>query len=378
MGGSIYLLQADERLVEMTEQPYDSEDFLQHLLASYPNLLAGEQMDGSSPRRWLLVSRELALPSEEGSGGRWSVDHLFLDQDAIPTVVEVKRSSDSRIRREVVGQMLDYAANAVVYWPIEVVRARYEANCAVDGRDPNEDIGMLLRDSSTDSEQFWIQAKTNLQAGKIRLVFVADVIPPELRRIVEFLNTQMNPAQVLAVEIKQYAGQGLTALVPRVVGQTAQAGSKSGSATTKRLSDHTSFLQDVAQQKGAGEEEAAALILDWAATNALRVRWGVGNCYIGYDAKPGYKDKPYWLLSLYSNAILYVHFSDLMGRPPFADEGKRRELLDRLNEIRGVIIGEDKLMRYPSIRLSVLHDHTALQQLLAAFDWALREIHSTH
>ena len=28
-----------------------------------------------------------------------------------PTLVEVKRSSDTRIRREVVGQMLDYAAN---------------------------------------------------------------------------------------------------------------------------------------------------------------------------------------------------------------------------------------------------------------------------
>ena len=32
----------------------------------------------------------------------------------MPTLVEVKRSSDTRIRREVVGQMLHYAANAVV------------------------------------------------------------------------------------------------------------------------------------------------------------------------------------------------------------------------------------------------------------------------
>jgi hypothetical protein len=32
----------------------------------------------------------------------------------VPTLLEVKRSSDTRIRREVVGQMLDYAANGVV------------------------------------------------------------------------------------------------------------------------------------------------------------------------------------------------------------------------------------------------------------------------
>jgi ribosomal protein L30E len=31
----------------------------------------------------------------------------------------------------------------------------------------------------------------NLRAGKVRLVFVADEIPAELRRVVEFLNSQM-------------------------------------------------------------------------------------------------------------------------------------------------------------------------------------------
>jgi hypothetical protein len=121
----------------MTEQPYDSEDLLQALLAKYPSLLAGDQM-GTAPRRWLLVGREASLPSEEDGAGRWSVDHLFLDQEAVPTLVEVKRGSDTRIRREVVGQMLDYAANAVVYWPVERLRATFEVNCESQGVDPEE------------------------------------------------------------------------------------------------------------------------------------------------------------------------------------------------------------------------------------------------
>lgn len=119
MGGGMYLVQGDGKLVEMSERPYDSEDLLQGLLAEYPNLLAGSQMSAADPRRWLLISREMPLASEEDGAGRWSVDHLFLDQDAIPTIVEVKRSNDTRIRREAVGQMLDYAANAVVYWPAD-------------------------------------------------------------------------------------------------------------------------------------------------------------------------------------------------------------------------------------------------------------------
>ncbi len=128
MSGGIYLIQGDEKLVKMEEQPYDSEDLLQGLLADYPNLLAGDRTDDTEPHRFLLVSREMSLSSEEDSSGRWSVDHLFLDQDAIPTIVEVKRSSNTQIRREVVGQMLDYAANAVVYWPVEFLRTQFETN----------------------------------------------------------------------------------------------------------------------------------------------------------------------------------------------------------------------------------------------------------
>ena len=61
---------------------------LQALLAKFPDLLAGDQLAGDVPRRWLLIGREAALPAEEDGGDRWSVDHLFLDQDAVPTLVE--------------------------------------------------------------------------------------------------------------------------------------------------------------------------------------------------------------------------------------------------------------------------------------------------
>jgi hypothetical protein len=157
--GGIFLIQSGGDLVEMKEQPYDTEAVLQELLAKYPNLLAGDQMDGAAPRRWLLISREMGVPSEEDGGDRWSLDHLFLDQDAIPTLIEVKRSSDTRIRREVVGQMLDYAANAVVYWPVEAIRARFEEGCRQRGADPAKEIETLLGPGG-DLEGFWQRVKT--------------------------------------------------------------------------------------------------------------------------------------------------------------------------------------------------------------------------
>ena len=91
MSSGVFLIQTDGQLVEMSEEDYGSEADFQELLAKYPNLLAGNQINDAEPRRWLLISREAALSSEENGGDRWSVDHLFLDQDAIPTLVEVKR-----------------------------------------------------------------------------------------------------------------------------------------------------------------------------------------------------------------------------------------------------------------------------------------------
>jgi hypothetical protein len=221
MSDGIFLLQGDE-LVEMRQQPYDSESVLQTLLAKYPSLLAGEQI-AERPLRWLLVKREAGVPASEGGGGRWSLDHLFVDQDAVPTLVEVKRSDDTRIRREVVGQMLDYAANGVVYWPAERLRSDFLSRCATEQREP-ENVFRQSLGEDVDPEGFWDAVEQNLRSGRVRLVFVADEIPSELRRVIEFLNERMSPTEVIGIEVRQYVGNGgLKTLVPRVVGQTEQA-----------------------------------------------------------------------------------------------------------------------------------------------------------
>jgi hypothetical protein len=102
------------------------------------------------------------------------------------------------------------------------LRARFEES----HENPEEGLTDFLEDLGGDTEQFWWKVKTNLQAGKVRLIFVADEISAELRRVVGFLNTQMDPAEVLAVEIKQYVGGKLKTLVPRVMGQTVEAQQK--------------------------------------------------------------------------------------------------------------------------------------------------------
>jgi hypothetical protein len=253
----MFVLKDDNSLVEMKPASFASESVFQRILAQFPALLAGGQIDNEFPRRWVLVAREMSVPCEDGGGSRWSVDHLFLDQDGIPTIVEVKRQSDTRIRREVVGQMLDYAANGVAYWPVEEIRELFETNCNSGGLDPTEELSRLLG-PEVSTVDFWGKVKTNLQAGKIRMLFVADLIPPELRKIVEFLNKQMDPAEVVALELSQYEGEGnLRTLVPRLYGQTEEAQEKKRNNGGQRDWDEVSMYEDMERRVGSKSVEVA-------------------------------------------------------------------------------------------------------------------------
>ena len=166
----------------------------------------------------------MGIPDQANQADRWSIDHLFLDQDGMPTLVECKRASDTRIRREVIAQMLEYAANATAYWNTDDLRRAAEDTHKNNGSSLADALERLLglRDE-TKIEDFWKLVEANLKAGKFRLIFVSDEIPPELRRLVEYLNERLLDVDVLAVEVKQFLGDGIRAVVPRIIGMTQKA-----------------------------------------------------------------------------------------------------------------------------------------------------------
>jgi hypothetical protein len=283
MSETIYVKQDGKALVRMKVQAYDKEIDFQQLLQDYPELLSGDQINPASPRKWLLVGREAAVPSESGGDSRWSLDLLFLDQDSVPTLVEVKRKSDSRLRREVVGQMLDYAANAVSYWPADALHEQFVNTCAKLKKDPIAELDEFL--NGADQNAFWQLAQTKLRAGEVRLLFVADQIPSELQRIVEFLNERMSPTEVLALEIRRYAGEGLSTHIPRILGQTSEAlltktnGMPTGGGTTKRSTwkhDERTFFDQAHGQLNTEDIAAIEKVFVFAQKWSARLEYGSG------------------------------------------------------------------------------------------------------
>ena len=374
MADKIFLISDDDTLTEMSHEPYVSEDLLQTLLEKYPDLIPGDQINETEPRRWLLVSREVPVRGEDGTS-RLSLDHLYVDQDAIPTLVEVKRSTDTRIRREVVGQMLDYAANAVAYWPIDQLRGHFDGQCIREGKDPDEAVRSLMHADPTDEEavdRFWLQVKTNLHAGRVRLLFVADIIPPELRSIIEFLNRQMSIVEVLGVEIRQFTGAGRRTLVPRVYGRTEQAQQAKGSGGKPgRQWDEQSFFAALTERKGTEAAESARSILLWAQEHGMRIWYGKG--IRDGSLMPIYtvNGVDHFLFALWTYGAVEMQFQRMVSRSGFDIAAKRKDLLGRLNAVSGVSLPPSAIDARPSFQIAALTSADTRTAFLSVIEWAM-------
>ena len=362
MAERIYILDGDN-LEPMKEQGFASEDYLQDLLAKHLDLLDGELVSPGNPRRWLLIKREMGVSVAAGESDRWWLDHLLVDQDARPTLVEVKRSTDTRIRREVVGQMMDYAANAAQFWTLETLRQSFRETWQ-DGADKALHDLLQPEDEDVDEEAFWSEVATNLRASNLRLLFVADAIPIELARIVEFLNAQMRDIEVLAVEVKQFKGSAeeRSTLVPNVIGHTAAPGGKVGAGSRVRSKISLEAFMDQLPSKAA---DATRRLLNVAETSGAKVEFGDK----GITIRVKLPDDDYH----YMVTVAWLYPPDVMGWKGLKNyafgevvskygglPAKRKEALDAwVSQFEGDAFGE-RHHRYDTYRARIItHEEAA-------------------
>ncbi len=355
MSGSIFVVSEDNKILELKESKYENEAIFQELIEKYPNILAGDQISPDNPRKWIFIAREMGVPGEDGRNDRWFLDHLFIDQDAIPTFVEVKRSSDTRIRREVVGQMLDYAANAIKYWSIDTIRDLYEQQ--------NKSICDELDIDEKSENLFWNNVESNLKEGKIRLLFVADEIPDSLKNIIQFLNNQMVNTEVLGVEIKQFeSDRKIKTFVPTIIGKT----SRSIALKNKTSWTEEGFLMAV---KDVDEElvDVCNVILAGFRSFGCEINWGKGKKTPSFV--PSYtKKQENRLFAVYaypSSVKMEIYFK--FYKEPYFNQDKKQEIKEKLNEIFEISLNDSDLLTRPSIYIDKLKDKDKMRSFLDYF-----------
>ena len=351
----IYTVDAAGTLTAMRPSEPRSEDFMQKLVAAHPELISDQ--DGAL----LLIRREQPIADREDGSGRWSLDHLFVTRSGVPVLVELKRAVDTRLRREVIGQMLDYAANGTTYWQGGRIAESFATTMAEQGRDPDVELATFLG-AAGDPQQFWEQVDANFAAGRIKMVFVADTIPRELARIVEFLNEQMK-ADVRAVELSWFESVGgVTALTPRIIGETERAQTEKAARSALPPIGRDTWIEEKLGPCGPAVIEAAeryiALVDDVG--GRAEVTSSQGSIVTVLDA-PGGNLIPL-RLSPERKGMVQLCLAYLINRPAFADQAVRQRLYDELVAIVGPL-STTTLNGYPGFDARKLNDPAIVTSL---------------
>lgn len=359
----IFVVSADGKsLTRMNPAAPASEDDLQVLIANHPDLISGAE------EKLLLVTREQGIADTVDGYARWSMDHLFVNDSGEPVFVEVKRAVDTRIRREVVAQMLDYAANAVAYWPAGTVGKTFESTCVEDGKNPEEVLAEFLGPQMK-VDEFWAKVDENMATGRLKMLFVADEIPPELARIVEFLNDHMD-LTVSAVELRYFeANAGQKTLAPRVIGETERSKLKKNVGARQKLDpiSMNDWLEKFIAPKGPAMTSGAKALMSIFAKYSTEhdVASTQGSIYSRVLTGDGKSAYPFFLTKAGRCQIAFGWTTRVKS---LELEDNRRAWYNRFAEAVGGLSNEN-LTGFPSFTLDKLNDTESLER----FDQVARD-----
>ncbi len=300
------------------------EDGLQHLIEQYPEIIPGKQITPGSeePPRFLMLCREMPV-------GSWALDFLLVDQHGILTLVEAKLVENPESRRAVIGQIIEYAANAADYWADGKLYEKASSYYAKNSQDLNAAVIGLTKDEDITADEFFEVVEKNLKQGKLRLIILTDQLRPEVRRIIEYLNRETINIEILGLEISFYGdSEESFVLVPRVVGQSVQIANKKKADGKAIAWDYKSLVDaysDMEESPVSAVRDRLLKIVGWANGAGVMDVGRVQNPSFGVLGKHGSRIMTFW-----QGGSIYVFFQ---AHRYGSDLDYRQSFIDSLNEL---------------------------------------------
>ena len=367
------LIRDDTGLRELTEEDYADEVELQQFLKEHADLMPLEDIDLSAPRL-LCIGWEVGLASG-------AEDILYIDSNGMLTVVETKLRKNSESRREVVGQILEYAAQMSTWTSGDVERQaekffgsehspktyrRFSLRQAMESHVQSDEA------EEFDYDLFLEQVQEHIDTGSFRLVIAIDEPPVPLLKTVEFVNRFSRHFELYLVQLKRFndAETGTDVFVPAIFGRVSPA--PSGPARRSRLWDYSSFFEELEKR----DEETKTYVLkayekfnEWTDEEL----WGSGTTYGSFNLVIRDGDLRVNLAAITTSGILYVNFGELTSKVP---EEVIEALKADLESIDGVSMPAGISRRYPRVPEVALRDPVRLRAVLKAIKRTVDAIHA--
>ncbi|MCC9175453.1 hypothetical protein [Arthrobacter sp. zg-Y179] len=255
--GQILIRQPDGTWREPDPAGYAAEAELQQILAEHPELIPGVSAD--------------AVTCREFQSAAGPADVVVVDADGQVTLVECKLASNPQIRREIVGQMFDYASRL---WKmgIEDFDARWQDRTSRSPFPADED-GVRLRDA----------VARNLEQGRFRIVLAVEAINEPLKRMTEYLNAMSGPeTSIIAIEYARLRQGSIEILMAQTYGEELADAKSASAAQNRTVWDAETYREWLEANEPASVtnfvaivEEATALGLKFEGSSAVSPSGGL-------------------------------------------------------------------------------------------------------
>lgn len=210
-----YLVRGDKTTQLLPAKKVFNENWLQgFIFKNHHSLPINEIEPAFGPL--IPVCRE--LPTKAGP-----IDMLFINSLGLPTLVECKLWKNPEARREVVGQMLDYAKE-ISQWSYETLE---EAIRKAEFKNGSSLYELVTKNAEEIDERDFIDSVSrNLRRGRFLLLLLGDGIRENVVQITDFLHNYAHLNFSLALveysifELSEHRDEFI--VVPRLVAQTVE------------------------------------------------------------------------------------------------------------------------------------------------------------
>jgi hypothetical protein len=364
------LIQGDGEKPRPLEEGYASEAELQSFLRDHSELIPMEDIEIGTPPLLCIGWEVFATSGAE--------DLLYVDETGRLTIVETKLRKNAEARREVVGQILEYAAQTVG-WSASHVETKANAflsslDCPVEYRSLTFQSAMERflenaaspRRSAFSYQTFLTEIEAKLKDGQIRLVIAIDEPPEPLLRIVEFVNHFSEHFDLYLFQLKRFRDDATTSniFVPAMFGRvTATSDKAKGEVWNEQR-----FTSAVQELKDNVLADAIIAVYDEFRRLTDVPLWGTGKTYGSFNLVVHAHNHRVNLASITSTGLLYISFGALAAHG-------FTEVLDtlaaELRSIPGLSLPSDLSRKYPSLGPDVLKDGGRRARIVAAIERAI-------
>jgi hypothetical protein len=173
--------------------------------------------------------------------------------------------------------------------------------------------------------------------------------------------------------IKQFIGQNLKTLVPRVIGSTVNAKNQK-SAKSNIGSSHWSeekFFEEIGR-KFPNQISIYKTIYNKSVELFDDIWWGTGSGTGSFIPNLKINGLFIQLYAVYTYGSIEIQFQHFKNKPPFDDEAKRFELLNKLNMSLNTNI--TTIDKRPNIKMEVFEKPSTLDAFCEVVEWYIETV----